>query len=248
MNFYKLTNPPYPTDREMARANPAQYDDPVSLPGVVCQACGEQWAGSDRVRVAPETSLLVARIMNEFNLGRYGVPFESFLVLRSTIASRIGLPVDLLRPGATIAPPQGAIRCARINDFLHPFPGMVWVKEEVKKVLEESDCTGFSFEKVQLYWADKKKATEPLPQLWELVVRSRARRSGVPLESSICCLQCGRRSFPRPEHLAIAEEWWDGSDIVNPDDNPNVVIVTEKVKNLLDANGFTNYACNPIVS
>lgn len=249
MNFYELDAPSYASDAAMTKANPAQYLSTTSLPGVVCEMCGEQWAGSDRVRVDSQTQTLISNILSDAGLGSFiSIPFDDFLKIRDVISASTGLQEEILSPGAIIGPPEGEIRNDKLHDFIHPFPGMIWVKEGVKMAFEDAEITGCSFEKVQLRWAGKmKKSVEPLPDLWEFIVRSRAWRRGKTLHLSMVCSKCGRTSFHDPEYLFIDEERWDGSDVMSPDNNPNIVIITEKVKVVLDENEFTNYVCRPIV-
>src|SRR4051812_37871341 len=51
MRFYHLTHPKYETDQAQTRANPVNSVDIVWMPGIVCDACGETWAGSRRLYI-----------------------------------------------------------------------------------------------------------------------------------------------------------------------------------------------------
>jgi hypothetical protein len=49
MTLYRLTYPDYERDGEYITANPIQPIHDLWLPGLICPACGETWAGSRRL-------------------------------------------------------------------------------------------------------------------------------------------------------------------------------------------------------
>lgn len=60
------------------------------------------------------------------------------------------------------------------------------------------------------------------------------------------CDVCGRLGFPSPKVLSVDEARWDGSDFLILDYNPNIVAVTERMAEVIDANAFTNIMVEPI--
>ena len=124
---------------------------------------------------------------------------------------------------------------------------MIWVKESVKASLEETKLQGITFVKVNLKWTGKmKNSTEAVPELWEIVVNGKSWLEGSKLETITACSTCGRTEFLRGKNPKVDKTRWDGSDVLYVDNNPNIVIVTEKVKEILDYGKFTNFDCKTI--
>lgn len=230
MRFFKLTHPQYRTDAEEEARNPVMYMAPYHLPGVICDACGP-WSSSARLRIPPSTGL------NEF-LGTSFMQVSDWQRARSQWAQTLNVSADELSPGAELGPPMGICK-SRINeDTVHPLPGVVWVTSRVRGVLIMASFTGMSFVGVQL-------SASCEVDMWELVVHGRASRKGSTLETLRLCDICGRTGFPSPKNLSVDEARWDGSDFVIVDDNPNMILVSERVKNTIDASGITNLAVSP---
>jgi hypothetical protein len=60
------------------------------------------------------------------------------------------------------------------------------------------------------------------------------------------CEQCERRGFPSPRNLLVDQARWDGSDFVFLDGNPNIVVVTERVAEVVTSKRFTNLVATPL--
>ncbi len=82
-----------------------------------------------------------------------------------------------------------------------------------------------------------------VPELYEAKVTGTSWRVGVDREQIVACAACGRIVFLQRGAIGIDEGRWSGADFFNPDENPNIVLVTERVCRLLAAHNFTNYAC-----
>ncbi|SMQ80970.1 Protein of unknown function (Gmx_para_CXXCG) [Bacillus sp. OV166] len=245
--FYNLGSPVYSSDVAMSRANPVEYINPVFLPGIYCPKCNDLWASSSRVRINETVSKQVSNILQSHNLPDFGVPLDQFQSLCKEIALATNIPLKMLEPGVDLCPPEGLIRNTKVKDFTHPFPGLIWVKESVKASLEEAKLQGITFIKVNLKWTGKmKNSTEAVPELWEIVVNGKAWLEGSNLETITACSMCGRKEFLRGKNSKVDKTRWEGSDAFYVDDNPNIVIVTEKVKEILDYGKFTNFDCKAI--
>lgn len=159
---------------------------------------------------------------------------------RENWARVLGVEAGELAPGAKIGPPTGICTSAIGEDVVHPVPGEVWINSRVQEVLAGARFTGVAFAKVQV------SSECGDVDLAELVVQGRARRKGSTFESLRECEICGRLGFPSPTTLAVDEARWDGSDFVTLDDNPNIIIVTERVASVLESHPFSNVVVEPI--
>jgi hypothetical protein len=240
MRFFDLTHPYYESDQEDSKHNPVRIQVKYAIPGIKCRVCGEQWASSDRVRIvlsAPESLFNFPDIL----------PAEDCFATIQKCAEILNVSPVVLSPGAQIGPPQGEILKDKLDDFIHPFPGQIWVKPAVVDALHSINASGIRFVKVEAFWSNKLKGIlKKKPELWELVVTGHAWRVGMDIDKITVCKCCGRKIFPEPEVIEVDEARWDGSDFFNVDCNPNIVIVTERVCEALAKCKFTNYKCIPV--
>jgi hypothetical protein len=198
----------------------------------MCPKCGIS-AGSSRLR-GP-----VPRKRSEFQ-GPSCLPLSAWIQERSRWARILRVPVARIQPAARIGPPRGGCRRSTIDeDVVHPFPGVIWVSNRVRSLLAREKFSGVRLVRVRL-------PGECESPLWELVVEGRAWRRGSSVSSIIACRVCGRLKFPRPAKLDVDPGRWDGSDFFHVDENPLIVIVTERVANLLRAKQVSNVSVEPI--
>jgi len=232
MQFFEITNPEYETDHEYAFRNPVWTSAKYALPGINCEVCGT-WSSCDRLRVTlpPEA--------HEFEEVRF-VSVTEWMQARHEWARLLGVNVDDLAPGADFGPPMGTCRSAITEDVVHPIPGEIWVRRSVRTVLERAHLVGVSFADVQL------TGECDHVELAEIVVHGRAWRKGSTPENIRLCDICGRTGFPSPKYLAVDETRWDGSDFVILDGNPNIVVVTERVADVINTHAFSNLVVEPI--
>ena len=226
MRFFKLTHPRYASDGEADRRNPVTSTTTHRIPGISCDVCGA-WSSSSRLRVPLPAEA------DEF-VGVAFLSVVSWIDRRCRWASLLGVEPGLIEPGARLGPPSGARLAGVVEDVVHPIPGAIWVAARVREALERRGLIGVSFAAVQL------SPEGGQAELWELVVHGRAWRHGSTEESLRLCEICGRRGFPSPTNLVVDEARWDGSDFVFLDGNPNIVVVTERVAEVLNAHDFTN--------
>jgi hypothetical protein len=147
---------------------------------------------------------------------------------------------SLVQPGADVGPPSGTCTAAVTEDAVHPAPGQVWVTPLVRDALSAARLTGVSFATVRL---TPECGTQ---RLAELVVHGRAWRQGSSEATLQLCEQCGRQAFPQPRHLVVDESRWDGSDFMFLDGNPNIIVVTERVAELVTSKRFSNLVAVPL--
>lgn len=232
MQFFKLTHPDYGDDEEADRENPVASTATHRIPGISCDVCGP-WSSSQRMRVALTSEL------DEF-VGAKFLSVTEWRRARDRWARLLGVDPGLVEPGAKLGPPSGICTAAVSADAVHPIPGEIWVASCVRDAIAAAGLTGVTFATVQLPPACGKEV------LVELVVHGRAWRQGSSEETVRLCEACGRRGFPSPRHLLVDIARWDGSDFVFLDYNPNIVVVTERVAELVASKRFTNLVAVPI--
>jgi hypothetical protein len=132
-----------------------------------------------------------------------------------------------------------------MEDFLHPLPGQIWVGERVMLAMRRAGFLGVELIEVQTSWAKGRGPNGAPPRLWEVVVTGSAWRKSSDERLISVCGVCGRTVFPKASQRDVDETRWDGSDFFHADRNPNIVLVTERVCDLLDEGRFSNYQCVP---
>lgn len=247
MKSCQLTHPAYSTDQERSKANPIKMlSDYLYVPGMSCPACavdtGGTWASSGRVRVdVPSSSPLRPQLR--------GLSLEpaAWALFSGKLRMELQVPSWMpITPGAEIGLPKAELRQHDPPDFMHPFPGQVIVRARVLDELVAAGLTGFRAIRVQVAWARQPKGRmEDPPTLYELFVTGEGWRVGVDLTTITTCQHCGRTIFPQLGDLAVDEGRWDGTDFFHIDRNPNIVVVSERVCEILSAHGFTNWECIP---
>jgi hypothetical protein len=243
MKFYKLTHPEYSTDMQFSIANPVRIDSNHYLPDVYCPECGSTWGSSDRIRTTSAIAGEILRYLKTNNLSK-PLPIDKWDNFARDLSLKFRLPINVIKPGAEFGPPVGLIRNSSKNHIVHPFPGVLWVSNEVVSAFKNEGLTGIEYWNVSLKWAEKKPGlTEPLPKLTEIFVTEQVWRIGMDVARITACNRCKRSEFPQPKMLKIDEARWTGTDFMNPDTNPNIVIVSERVYNVLNRYRFINYSC-----
>lgn len=232
MQFFKLTHPRYADDEEADRRNPVTSTAVYRIPGMLCEVCG-RWASSHRIRVALPSRL------DEF-VGVTFLPVTDWRKARDRWAMLLGVEPASVEPGAEVGPPMGTCTAEITEDAVHPVPGEIWVSSLVRDALAGGGLTGVSFATVAL------SSSCGAQSLVELVVHGRAWRHGSSEETLRLCDNCERRGFPLPRDLRVDEARWDGSDFVFLDGNPNIVVVTERVAEVVSSKAFSNLVAVPV--
>lgn len=232
MRFFKLTHPNYDSDRAESSRNPVSSTASHRLPGIKCTECGP-WSSSERLRVA------IPADDAEF-LGVRFLGVDEWKDASAAWAPALGVAEEALAPGAKVGPPQGTCASPIQEECVHPILGEIWVASRVREAFVDAGLSGVSFAPVELS-GDSGDA-----ELWELVVTGLTWRTGSTEDGLRVCSICGRRAFPRSKMLTVDESRWDGSDFVTLDHNPNIILVSERVAEVLEANSFSNLVAVPI--
>lgn len=241
MNFYELTHPEYISDQVERRSNPVKLLTNISVPSIVCDDCG-LWSSSERIRKKVEMTSKAKEILRNRS-----IHVNDWKLAAEILSEELGIDVELLKPGTELGMPRGEIANVELHDFIHPFPGLIWINDMVKDFLSQQMVTGVEFCPVEIdFRKAKSKINETLPKLWEIVVLGKAWRKGINYENSLACPKCKRMKFLDPDCLQVDESAWDGSDFITLDLNPNIIVVTERICELLREKGFTNYLCKKI--
>ncbi len=238
--FYKLTHPVYENDLQDARkANPVTIKYVYRIPSIICEVCGTWASGGSRIRkVLPDT------ILTPFN----GITFLQRLEWqkkRAKWAETLEVSEEEIRPATKLGLPDIELFYPVTTDFIHAL-GQVFVTDDLASLLKEQKFRGLDFFPFEPVWSKKMKVQKgDPPRLWELVITGKAWRVGVTPESLLLCGLCDRKGFPQTRML-IDRDRWDESDFFNIDENPNIVIVTQKVADFFEKQGFSNYKLEPL--
>ena len=240
VDFYRLTSPKYKSNSAEEQANLIAFKIDMSLPGRGCPFCGP-WAGSRRLYLPVHD----AKLQRKLRTDGWPLPDDEWLELARAVHKHLNLKDDFpLLPGDDLGTPVVDVYSSTLNDFLHPFPGVLVVKPSTLHILEEEGFTGFRPIKLNTHWSKRlRHLFEEPPELYELLVTGQAWREGNDKESLILCQHCGRMDFPK--WTPVDESRWDGSDFFNVDCNPNIVLVTKRVCKTLSQHNVTNYRCVP---
>lgn len=239
VGFYSLEKPIYDDFLHGEQANPVRSMTDIALPGVICDRCGNIWAGSRRTYLTIEDPELRARLRH---VGP--IPWGEWVALAEAVRRHLGLTDRfVLKPGDRFGAPVIELSLAEVPDFTHPFPGQVLVTEKVVDALRRAHFTGQTAVRVEVVWGGKDPPPTQMPALFELGVTGTAWRRGMDLDRITDCPQCRRLTFPMPKELDVDPEQWDGSDFFHVDRNYNIVLVTPGVCEFLREEGFVNFAC-----
>ncbi len=230
MRFHKLTHAEYRDDREDEARTPVTVVASHHIPSISCEECGT-WTSCVRLRVPMPSRA------DDF-LGVRFLSVSEWNRCRDKWARLLNVSAEELAPGAELGPPSATCTSRICEDAVHPFPGQIWVASRVKDAVIGAGLTGVSFVRVEL------RAGCGEAEMWEMVVHGRSWRRGSTADSLRLCNICGREGFPSPEYLLVDEQRWDGSDVLNLDHNPNIIIVTERAAKVL--RGFSNLFVAPI--
>ena len=231
--FYELRVPDYATDHEQDYHNPiVDADDTYRLPSITCPRCGRWASVGTRIRESGVREALISR----FPRGSL-LQLEDWLQLSERIVKDFNVNARFIEPAAEVGPPRGELVKGQLNDFVHLFPGQIWITERVYCALSSAKFGGARYIPAEV---STKLCVEP-PRLWEIYVEANAWRKGSSLDALTDCEICGHYDYGDAFPQVVDFSTWDGSDFFNLDCNPNYVIVTQRVADLLGAGGFNNY-------
>jgi hypothetical protein len=241
MRFYHLIHPDYFDDYEFERQNPFDILHEFSVPGIACDACGELWFNvASRLPVdLPNESLLWDE------LKKPNLKLSDHNLLRVQFEKETGIQIEpSVFPGARFGKLSFKIRKPITSKFLWCWePGTVFVTEEIATVLQSEKVTGCLFYPVKVA-----KAEAEIPDIFELVVIGEAGYAAKKSNISVInrCESCGRIEYSKISNgIHVDQVNWDGTDICKIKEYPTYVLVSEKVKQVLDSSDFTNFILIP---
>ncbi|HBI04893.1 MAG TPA: hypothetical protein DDY49_12795 [Paenibacillaceae bacterium] len=237
MKFYEFTKPDYLTDFEDMENNPVKLLSNIAIPSIVCKVCG-QWASSDRIRKDFVFSDVARKIIE-----KKVIPVEKWKQEISILAKELSIPYEILTPSVKLGMPKGEVKKNILNDFIHVFPGIIWIKAIDADKIKRKGFTGIKFVKVNIKYKKKNYDYNKDNELMEIVVTGKAWRKDSDIEKITVCNICGRTIFPNPNYISIDEKKWDKTDFFTLDCNPNRIFITERVYDYFKENKFTNYRC-----
>jgi hypothetical protein len=241
--FFRLNHPKYDSEQMHKIANPASALKDIGLPGIICPSCGT-WAGSRRPYY-PITSLDLRKNLQH----GWPIPVNAWFKLVDQVRAELGEDSALtFWPGDKLGTPKVILEATNFPDFLVPFPGQLIVRPAVVEVFMKSKLTGFKAFPMEVHWAEEVTELDLLnsvPELYELMVTGRAWSKSVESYEESRCPICRRPADSSSDKTKIKASNWDGSDFFQIDENPNRVLVTTKISEILAENQFTNYICGP---
>jgi hypothetical protein len=237
MRFYNARYPRYADDIEHNEYNPVRMHETRHLPGVICRDC-LQWSSDDRL-----ATTVPREVADRFSEVHFLDP-EDWKAHSIQWARLLGVETSALTPGIELGAPRGLTTGLITQDIVHPFPGRLWINEKVRRVLETADLRGLMLNEVEI-----ERGTEhPVPRLWEIVALGRGRTKRYAEEPPEDCPICGRDLRETPPLMDLDPAGWDGSDFIIVDENPNRLVVTHRVREVLEGIRASNIHFEEIVS
>ncbi|PKK99838.1 MAG: hypothetical protein CVV56_09235 [Tenericutes bacterium HGW-Tenericutes-1] len=156
-----------------------------------------------------------------------------------------GILIDQLRPGDDFQPINFRIKSKPRTDFLWPTLMNPLVSEKVKNIFEENKVKGVSFFKIIVDKIEDKVAkysfvvSDEVQVYYNMVINSSSKRPPGADIISICDL-CGYELYNKEQRqIQMNLDMWLGEDIFYLNTTLHIII-TEKVKNIIEQCGFNN--------
>ncbi len=165
---------------------------------------------------------------------------------------RIVCPVDPghRRSGDRIGNLTIVLPSPSVGDFVWTWYSECLVTERVLTLFREAGLTGFEAKPVVVEKVKRVKKEQPvtIPRLWELVITGKGGDahpdSGIRVIYK--CDACGLTRYSSyRDGIIVNEREWDGSDFFTVNGYPKLILVTERVKDLIVANQLTNCVLIP---
>jgi len=160
---------------------------------------------------------------------------------------------------------------SRIGDFIWTWYSECLITEKVKHLFEEAGLTGYetrpvTVSKVYKYYKEKDivkingkawgvtnvirdRKPKKIPPLLEVIVKGFAGNAHLDskIELTYKCEACGLLEFTRKSGQVLVDETqWDGSDFFTVWPLPLYILVSERVKDLIERHELTNCELIPI--
>jgi len=241
MNFFQLIHPDYGNDFEFERQNPFEILSESSVPGITCDVCGESWFNvASRLPIdLPKESLL----WNELN--KPNLKLSDHNLLRIQFEKETGIKIEpSVFPGARFGKLSFKVSKPIASKFLWSWePGTVFMPDDIVRTLKRAGITGCLFYPIEI-----PNTKIEVPDIFELVVTGKAgfaeKKSNISIINH--CESCDRTEYSKISNgIYVDRANWDGTDICKIKEYPTYVLVSEKVKIVLESNDFNNYILIP---
>lgn len=233
--YYHLTHPYYESDHDWNIKNPIEIVNSLWLPGIICPSCGT-WASSRRTY-----RKIIKQSIKEF-LNKKPLIVENWRNMEVNVRQYLEIDdKERLYPGEIIGDPVANIsRKAILSDFIFAWTGEMVVKENVVIAFTKANLTGVSFIKLVI---DNHEDLN-LDSLFVLIPKGIIMVKNQDIE---LCELCDRPrnsqellSFPIDLSL-------EKFDIFSPENNPNIIFISEKCKKIIEENAFSNIEIKPFL-
>ena len=140
------------------------------------------------------------------------------------------------RPSDRIGELRIDITTKKISDFLTTFLSEWIVSDKVVDIFTNSNVTGYELKAVKI------RNMELPYNLWEFIVTGKGGDahpdSGIYLKKE--CKHCNMKIYSAYENgIIVNESNWEGKDIFTVTGYPRYILVTEKVKDIVEKNKLT---------
>lgn len=142
------------------------------------------------------------------------------------------------------------LQSPRVGEFAWAGPGECLITERTLRTFHEASLTGYEVGPVKVERVKRlpRDSTFEVPKLYELRITGRAghvhRSSGVRITKK--CSYCGLVEYSDWKRGVIIDETqWDGSDFSTTIEFPAIIMVTERVKDVIVANELKPCALTP---
>jgi len=146
------------------------------------------------------------------------------------------------RAGNRIGPLRINIKSKKLSDFLTTFLSDWIITDKVSEIFKSTGITGYELRSVIV-------CNMNLPfSLWELIVTGKGGDahpdSGIYIKKY--CEYCNFKRYSAYENgIIVDENNWDGKDILTVTGYPGHVLVTERVRNIIEENKLTGVLFTP---
>lgn len=146
------------------------------------------------------------------------------------------------RPGYRSSDLLVVLPSTKVTDFIWTWFSELIITDKVVSVLNANNITGFETRPVTVRKIKRLgKDPRPLPPLWEMKVTGKGGHAdpacGIVQKNK--CEYCKLSTYsPYNDSIIINPDNWDGSDFFTINGFPRYIFITERVKELIQANKF----------
>lgn len=241
MRYFGFDKPIYSSDYHRARMNPAWLQrHEYWLPSLRCSKCGIVSTCTYLVGDVSGEELVEFPELTELTF----LPTETWRERAELWSDALHVPSKVLKPSMYIGRPKLEIRGREFQDFLHPFPGWVFVKDQVKDAIIREGFSGVHFVEAISFRKKGKLRDHRPPRLWQVQSTVHVDIKTFRDERLKKCPECGFL-------LAMPDIEEEPRLVLNPTENADFLRsgeeyyslnISERVKIFLEAQRFTNVA------